>query len=220
MQDGQPLIAVSGEYGIGKSSLLVRLRESLRNINGELCIVDCQGMSTHSPETFIDEIFAIIKHTFADADSWQTLAELSRAVRVALAIDDFGALTKAVMHAVVPHLCWLATKGITVIICAPDPIKHIRSMGINPKYASGWTHVQVGPFTTTAQVQHLLDLLTLPVCSHARRCASKILLMSHGRPGAVQVLCTKLSSLSAATTTLKLDAAVLELVNDPSSYTL
>jgi nucleoside phosphorylase len=218
---GHSLIAVSGEYGIGKSSLLVRLREQVRDTDGELYMVDCQGMSTHSPEAFISEVLTVVKLEIGEADSWQTLAERSGGTsRVALAIDDFGTLTKAVVHAVVPHLCWLAERGVNIIICAQDPIKHLRLTGINPKYARGWHNIEVVPFKKVDEVQQLLSLLPVPVRAQTWPLASKILKLSEGRPRTLQVLCRKLSSISTIVTAVKLRTTVSRLVDDPRSYTL
>jgi hypothetical protein len=170
-------------------------------------------MSTHSPEAFISEVLTVVKLEIGEADSWQTLAERSGGTsRVALA--------KAVVHAVVPHLCWLAERGVNIIICAQDPIKHLRLTGINPKYARGWHNIEVVPFKKVDEVQQLLSLLPVPVRAQTWPLASKILKLSEGRPRTLQVLCRKLSSISTIVTAVKLRTTVSRLVDDPRSYTL
>jgi nucleoside phosphorylase len=216
LQRQAALICISGEYGIGKSSALIRAREYL--LDRTVCLMDCQGMSTHSAELFVNEIFYQIREQFPGADSWKSLIEKAGTFRPLLVFDEFGAIAKLTLSAIMSKLNYLVSNGIPVIICAPDPLKELRDAGINPKYFATAKSVSVNPLDSTESLQPILELLPKTVQALARAESARILRNSQGRPQAVQRLCERLSALATLPKVKLRGDEVERIVADPKSY--
>jgi nucleoside phosphorylase len=210
------LICISGEYGIGKSSTLVRARERL--LDRTVCLMDCQGMSTHSPATFIDEVLLQIRDCFPGNGTWKTLAEAAEALRPVVAFDEFGAIPKATLTAIAAKIDYLVSNGIPVIICAPDPLKDLREAEVNPKYYAGAKAVKVRSLETTDSLRPLLELLPAKIKSIACKESATILAKSRGRPQHIQRLCERLALLAVSTKANSTADNIKKVIADPTSY--
>jgi nucleoside phosphorylase len=214
------LIAIEGDYQIGKSSLLLRVHEKLARTQ-LACHVDLSGLNPSETAVFNRSLFRRLSKTIGKkVEDWPDIEDEALERPIALLFDEFGHIETTVAESFVPSLYHRASdprNKIQIVVCLPrESIKDfLKSVGIdNPKYHQGWRRIQVGHLDD-AGVDHLLSMLPERISEIARPRQREIGKLSGYRPRAVQCLCSRL--FDAAARGLP-DAALLELIGDKQCY--
>lgn len=194
--DAHPLVVISGEYGIGKSSLMLRAKARM---DGERvpCLLDLTLMRPDSLSAFFKRFYRSVGLTLGLRDDidWEDIGRKAAQKPIVLLLDEFGQMAPDVAQYFIPALHQLTTTcpEVRAVICLPTGIDEFLSRrGVeNPRYARGWRHVHVGPLDDPA-LDRLLALL--PPRAHAAAMAGRrtILVNSGRRPRPVQCLCNGL----------------------------
>jgi hypothetical protein len=212
-----PLIVIHGDFGIGKSSLLLRAEAKLSG-NQNALRFDLGTMRTDSPPAFFRRFFDNVNRKLGKIEDWQDLADAAAQQPLSLLIDEFGHLTDELAQSFIPPLFQLATtqEHVRVIVCLPTSIQEfLNARGLkNPKFMRGWQHVRVELLDDDA-VERLLSLLPPPANATARALRADIINISKRQPRAVQCLCYELYEATSAGSTADELAA---LVRDRKYY--
>lgn len=194
------LIAITGTYQIGKTSLLNRISNFLTS--GEKVLQrDITGFRTTDSHFFLNKFFrelgAVLEWSVDDWDDVRRAAD-NLPCDFVLIIDELGCLSEAVAKEVLPRLRWLAEicrRRFIIIAALPTPIaQYLKTVGLdNPKEARAWKQIHVEPFDIM-QLDMLLALLPkkllVPILPHR----VDIMRMSNGHPRAIQCLLRNLVS--------------------------
>ncbi|WP_437480107.1 TIR domain-containing protein [Sorangium sp. So ce1014] len=196
-----PLVVISGDYEVGKSSLLVRTHKQLSR-SRSTCYLDLQSLRTDDVNAFYKRFFELVRRQFGKADDWVDLAEVADRQPIALLLDELGHLTPDVARLFVPSLHHLAVtyeQSVRVVVCLPCSIhEFLAARGLhNPKHRDGWLAIQVEPLSD-AGIDRLLSLLPHPAHKVARAHRSEIIRMSNRHPRAIQCICYELFEAARA----------------------
>ncbi len=178
MLETKKLIALIGEFQIGKSSLLNRVMQApvFENGNWKDCFIDFQSMDTHDVNYFMEEFFdSVSKSSGQKTRTWKELADNLEPQPVLFRIDEFGLLSPDLALILIPKLYWLTltSNNIRTVVCLRDPInkffKRFKKQDIdNPKYSRDWHNIVLSGFNRK-QVLQLLHLLQEPVAAVASK---------------------------------------------------
>jgi hypothetical protein len=214
----RPLIAIHGEYGIGKSSLLYRTQRFIGS-DWNVFVGNLGWMRTDDERHFTEEFFEMVSKNFGHVDRWPELATFLRRQRSVFLLDEFGQLTSAVAATFIHRICLLAdevTRQVQVIVALPVSIdKFLLGRGIaNPKYIRPWSSIHISALNEHG-VEKLLRLLPEPAYRIAERYRSIVMALSEGRPRKVQCLCYNLFEQIQAGQS---EAEFTETIHDQESY--
>ncbi|MCP4702823.1 MAG: hypothetical protein GY862_39080 [Gammaproteobacteria bacterium] len=221
----QKLIAISGEFQLGKSSLLNQVIRATTHVNGAWkdCHINFESMCVHNTEYFMEEFFDTAgEHLGRNMRTWKHLATGLEKCSTAIRIDEFGCLTPELAVLLVPKLYWLASNGnrVRIVVCLPisirDFIKELNTNELkNPKYSREWHNIFVEPFTRE-EVLRMLVLVPESAAEIAREHYRTIVQYSSCGPRALQCLCDRLFKAGERQQTR---IEVEELIHNPDSYT-
>jgi hypothetical protein len=185
-----PLIAIHGGFELGKSSLLVRAGGLLAPAR-TTCSIDLQEARTEEPTIFHDRFFERVSRKLGPVRDWKDLEEAARKQPAAILIDELGHLTSHVAGQFIPSLYHLAsTVDVRIVVCLPVSIQEfLGTRGIqNPKYARGWSGIEVTPLDEKG-VDSLLNLLPANASAVAAAHRKEISAHARGMPQLLQILC-------------------------------
>ncbi|MET0648933.1 MAG: hypothetical protein ABW208_20165 [Pyrinomonadaceae bacterium] len=218
----EPLIAIGGEYQIGKSSLFNRIGVIPRP-GWHLCRFDMQGMRTDSLQAFIHEFFEALSAEIGVMDSWARLSAFVKEQPLMLLFDEFGALDDMGPDAVsvISKITWLADEHYTnlrVVACLPTPMSQfVKQYNGNPKYSKPWHAIAVQPLEREEEMTPIFNPLP-PVAARAvMQHRSAIWQKSSGRPIRLQGLCDRLFREAMRGGD---EALMVRLIHDADSYTV
>ncbi|MEN8219825.1 MAG: hypothetical protein ABFS56_26445 [Pseudomonadota bacterium] len=192
----EQFIAITGEYRIGKSSLLMRVMQAPFFVRerGKNCYMDFQSMRTDNTELFLEEFFkSVSKSLGKEVISWQDNILTNQAI--VFRLDEFGLLTDDIATKLIPPLYSLSRENnnLRVIVCLPELVDNfLKKTSINnPKYLTAWKNISVKSFEEK-EILQLLSLLPKPVAQVAEAQYDTVLKLSSGKPLGLQCLCDKL----------------------------
>lgn len=214
------LLAVEGEYQIGKSSLLLAAHAALGRTQ-LASYIDLSGLRVDDTAVFHKSLFRLLSRKLdKKIEDWPDIEDEALRQPVALLFDEFGHITAPVAESLVPSLYHLASdprNKVQVVVCLPEAsIKDfLKSIGVeNAKYRQGWRQIKVGRLDD-AGLDHLLSLLPERSSRLARAEREGIGRLSGHHPRAIQGLCSRLFDADAS----KLpDGALLGLIADKQCY--
>ena len=155
-------IAISGDFEIGKSSLMERAGGV---VGSEWIVVDkpLGLIRSHREDLSVEDFFEFFQPCFGPLNSWQTLSERVAQRPTLLLLDDLGELLGPGARALLPRLIRLALEprgGLRVVATLPMRINDLlRERGIaHPQLHQAWQTVVVEPFND-AQARRLFTLL-------------------------------------------------------------
>ena len=157
------LIAVRGEFSIGKSSLLLRADTYWGRAEAVACRLDLMEMRIDDVNLFYDEFFAAVGECYGQVfTSWREVGAAAAHKPLLLTIDEFSGLTPDVAQRFVPALHRLGTRQreqIRIVVTTRDPFETVlASFALNNPNLGDWHTVEVAPFTD-AELHSLLALL-------------------------------------------------------------
>ncbi len=213
------LIAIEGEYGIGKSSLAERARATL-SLTRAVLHADLAAAPAFDP--FRLQTYLFKRFTAMLGRPIQEWTDLANGVPMALIIDEFGALTEKTAPAIVPALVYLATKapGIRILVCVPSTASGatigdlLGQMKISDEHIEPWHRIVV-PRLDYRGVEHLLALLPSRARSLPKGWCATLRERADDHPMAVQRVC---SSLHDAILDGQSDDVLMAIVRDKSRY--
>jgi nucleoside phosphorylase len=187
------LIAISGDYQMGKSSLLNQVESYLPH-GWKSCYLDLSGTRTDDLFLLTSKFFRIVSEKLGNVESWDEINKLSGTQPLVFLFDEFGSLSidRKIAHGFIPKLIGLTNSpSITIIVCLPEGIEQfIKEQNIlNPKYWDSWLTVQVNSFTIV-QTKQLLSLLPLQISRTITSHVSEIHRRANGHPRLLQCLCS------------------------------
>jgi hypothetical protein len=185
-----PLIAVYGDYRIGKSSLLERTIN--RQNNSVKCIqIDLTGARTDNSRLLHDRFFEKLEPILGTVRDWDGFSS-ALTTPTALFIDEFGRLGADTAPQFVSGLHYLATAQphIRIVVVVKDPIDiFLPRVGVqNPKYSQNWHSIPVPPFNDK-EMDSLLRLLPPASLAMAIKNLSAVVSNSAREPRPLQCLC-------------------------------
>jgi hypothetical protein len=210
--------AIRGEYEVGKSTLLVRAQASL-NGTYPTVIKDLNGMRTENAEVFTNELFQLFQQHIGNIKTWEELLREVRRTKLALLLDEFGALSSSVANSIIPKLHWLgesAGNQLRVVVAMPDEMsKFLHNRGVhNAKYSRHWHSITVPSFDW-GETETLLNMLPTSVSEIARQHKTTIISNTEGHPRKIQCLCSRLFVLSQHACS---ESDIIAVILDPESY--
>lgn len=193
-----PLIVLCGDYGIGKSSLLLRIKSQWQNQN-TVCHVTLEGARLDDAKSFNEYFFKRVTRQLAGATDWDELCQVSEGRPSLLIIDEIGVLTPMIATQFIAGLYHAARSrhnDLRIVVCLSkyrwEDFLEDRRVG-NPKYRREWHPINMLPFNDD-EVKTLLNLLPDPVRAIAHRRLSDIIRLSYRQPQAIQSVCFELFS--------------------------
>jgi predicted phosphodiesterase len=220
------LIAINGDFEIGKSSLLNRVMyvPFLANNNWKKYFCDVQGVSPSELANFVEYFFREFSSCFkSKIDSWETLDLFLLNQAVVLCFDEFGIFSdyEGMAGHFIQNLCIRAQKSdnVRVIVCLNPPIEEFidnfsKQYFANPKFRRCWQKITIKSFNEN-QAKQLLGLLP----DNARKIALKnidiIEKFSSFKPRQLQCLCDKL--FDAVNDTCD-ESILVDIIKDEASY--
>jgi hypothetical protein len=211
------LISITGEYGIGKSSLMHQTRRILSNhyfFGGGLA-----DMRSDNPQMFIKCFFKLFSHRFGVVEDWDHLDEHLHDHPSVLFLDDLGEVAAPGLGALIPALIARLTKPdakLRAITTSPKSLRDIfdkRDLG-NPKYSKPWKNIQVEALQEQG-VRQLLQLLPPRCYAQAMTHFREIEQRSQYKPQRLQCLCSRLFDAEYnGSTEMQLSA----LIKEEASY--
>lgn len=189
------LIAISGDYQMGKSSLLNQVGDYLPQ-DWKSCYLDLSGTRTDDLHLLTSKFFRVISQQFGGVESWDEVATLSSSQSLVFLLDEFGSLgiDRKIAQGFVPKLIDLTnSQNVTIIVCLPNGVEQfIKEQNIfNPKYCDSWLTIHVKPFTIE-QTKQLLSLLPSQVSRIVMPYVNNIHQRVGGQPRPLQCLCSHL----------------------------
>lgn len=218
--ESRSLIAIDGEFQIGKSSLLNRI-EVRPHRGWKLCRFDLQGMRTDNLQAFVREFFEEMSREIGPISTWQDLFKYVKEQPLMLLFDEFGALND--MDAGAISLISKLTKlgethpgSVRVVVCLPMLMSHfVKQHNGNPKLWKPWHAVTVNPLEREDEMMAIFDLLPTATAAVARRHSPSIWQQSSGHPHRLQALC---DSLFRAASRGESEEYLISLINNAESY--
>ncbi|HEV7406754.1 MAG TPA: TIR domain-containing protein [Chthoniobacteraceae bacterium] len=184
------LIAITGEFGIGKSSLMLQAHCVLPGhhfFGGGLA-----DMRSENERLFMRNFFRL----FGAICDWCELENYVRQNPSVLFLDDLSEVMAPGLLALIPALISLVNRGdieLRIVTTAPKPLRTIfddRQME-NPKYSDPWQHITVG-LMHEAHIHKLLQLLPPRAQKQVKTSAKDIEIISRLRPKRLQRLFQRL----------------------------
>ncbi|WP_163702922.1 trypsin-like peptidase domain-containing protein [Adonisia turfae] len=225
--DKKRFIAIQGDHGIGKTSLLRQVNKMrLCSEDGwMLCDIDLQGMNTEDQKIFLRDLFNEISRSLNEkVTNWGEIYRILTAKSIVFCIDEFGTLNRDSAYLLIRHLHWLAEKpdaNIRIIVCLDSKIDTFIRQEVgatNPKYWRHWETVLIQPFTHS-EIDKLISFLPQDAWEVAYE--SKELIYSkssRGQPNQIQYLCENLFKKSVNNKASKSD--FIEIISSSDSYSL
>lgn len=218
--ESRSLIAIDGEFQIGKSSLLNRI-EVRPHRGWKLCRFDLQGMRTDNLQAFVREFFEALSSEIGLISTWQDLSMYIKEQPLMLLFDEFGALNDMGADAVslISKLTLLGEthpSNVRVVVCLPMQMSHfVKQHNGNPKFSKPWHSVTVNPFKREDEMVAIFDLLPPAAAGVARGHCPSIWRQSSGHPHRLQALCDSLFRAAARGGS---EEHLISLINDADSY--
>ena len=211
------LISITGEFGIGKSSLMQQARRILPShefFGGGLA-----DLNSTDESRFMRNFFKLFARRFGAIADWDELDEHIRQSPSVLFLDDLSEVAAPGLGAIIPAVVERFAKpgnGLHVITTKPKTLKEIlgkRDLA-NPKYSRPWKNVLVGPLEAPGARQ-LLEMLPPRSQALAFGCFPAVEEHTQLRPQPLQCLCHRLYDSECDALS---DAALTALIQDPASY--
>jgi len=199
----QRLCAVEGDFGVGKSSLVMRVGAGLMATHRVLHVH--LAFRSDDIRVFMSRLFKKLSRLLGrTVEDWSDLA-VPGELPVALVFDEFGSLTRDVLPSLIPPLIHFveANPPACVVVCLPvasgRTIQGFLADGgvVNPKHRGCWRRIEVPRFSP-AEVERLLELLPPRARELARTLAEAILRRTSAVPVKVQRLCSELYEAEVA----------------------
>jgi hypothetical protein len=193
----EPLIAINGDFQIGKSSLLNQIT-NLPLSGWQICHFDVQGMRTDNLQIFISEFFGMLSDCIESSPSWERLAAHLKERPLILLFDEFGTLEDmgSDCAALIGKLTWLASRHpsrIRVVVCLPASLsKFLNQYNVNPKYSQPWHSITVKQFEKEEEIMGIFNLLPPKSAQVSKNNSRTIFKKSRGEPNRLQLLCDRL----------------------------
>lgn len=221
------LIAIHGEFEIGKSSLMNRVMHVsfLSNNDWKRYKLDLQSLCPSEMENFKEYFFKHYSSKLnSTIDSWKDMDLFLKNQPVVLCIDEFGGFIdhpKVAKHFIQNLcLCTQNSNNIRIVVCLKQPIEDffdnsdLKQYFENPKYRRCWENIAVKPFTED-QAKQLLSLLKEEVQSIALENISIIKAFSSFKPHKLQCLCDRLFDAFSETGD---ESILIDIINNEASY--
>lgn len=188
------LISITGEYGIGKSSLMQQARRILKDhifFGGGLA-----DLGGHDEARFMKNIFKLFADQFGPISDWDELDQHVKMHPSVLMLDDIGEVPAPGLDALVPALVdrlSRASGGLRAISTSPTSLKSVflkRGLG-NPKYSKPWQAIHVST-CGERDASHLFNLLPPSAHAVAMKHINTVARLSGFAPQPLQCLCHRL----------------------------
>ena len=215
------VLITSEHWGLGKSSLLLQVQGMLDE-GWQWCLLDVTAMRLENVGLFTEQFFTRVGKTLGVLRDWSELRTALKTARLAILIDELGALSGNVANSFIPQLHSLSDSAkdhLLVVVTMPETVRGFLARASrddnssplrNPKYGKRWQTIEVGSFGA-AETARLLRLLPRPVESIVRPLAATISELAGGAPQRIQALCVRLAELPP-------DADPTEVALDRTSY--
>jgi hypothetical protein len=188
------LISITGDFYIGKSSLMLQARRILPNhlFFGR----GLAGLRSDDPQKFIRNFFKLFEYHFGAIDDWDDLDHRASQHPSILFLDDLGEVLAPGLEAMIPPLIERLTNpgsGLRAITTSRQKLATIfeRREIYDPKFSKPWTYIHVLPFRDI-EAQKLLFLLPPRVRELTLQRISQIKEKSRLMPHRLQRLCKNL----------------------------
>ncbi|MBV9656555.1 MAG: hypothetical protein JO295_00455 [Verrucomicrobia bacterium] len=217
LQGPSRLISITGEYEIGKSSLMNQARRILQGY--EFFGGGLASSNSHDEARFMHYFFKLFTRRFGAVADWDELDEHTRHCPSVLFLDDLGEVAAPGLGVLIPALVErLATPGpgLRAITTSPQKLRTMfadRKLG-NPRYSRPWQNIVVGQLPSS-EARRLLELLQPRARSLALARIQEIEATSQLRPKKLQCLCQLLYDAECNGFT---DEALITLVQTEKSY--
>ena len=199
-------IAIEGDFEIGKSSLMMRVKTALAETHSA-CYIDLSDFRDDQVVHFLDRVFdGLSRGLGRKIRDWPEL-DVATERPLALILDELAVLTNpGAVSSLFTRLTSLVERRpeIRILVCLavgegnPSIREFLAHAGLsNPKHRDRWHRIEVPRFTG-AEIDRLLALLPARAQDLARAHADAILTLSSGRPIAVQRLCSVLFEAAVA----------------------
>jgi hypothetical protein len=185
------LISITGEFGIGKSSLMQqsrRIRTDCQFFGGGLA--DLEG---YDEALFMKNFFGLFAERFGAISKWNELEDQVRDCPSILFLDDVAEVAAPGLSALIPALIARLSEhdiNLQVVATSSQPLQAVFNARRlqNPKYSRPWVRIAM---TTCDEAEAHKLLCILPARSHkiAMDQLSKIKEMSRFAPQRLQRLC-------------------------------
>jgi hypothetical protein len=211
------LVSISGEFGIGKSSLMQQTRRLLTGhqfFGGGLA-----DLGGHDERLFMKNFFRLFARRFGLISEWDELEENVNRCPSVLFLDDIGEVAAPGLSALIPALLARLTEqhlNLRVIATSSEPLRAVfndRELR-NPRYSKPWTQITVAN-CNNEEARQLLQKLPGRSQAIAMDHLTKIERMSRFAPQRLQCLCSRLFNGECDGL---LDRELLNLVEDSASY--
>jgi len=217
IQRGDRLISISGEFGIGKSSLMQQARRLLPDHQffgrglADLC--------GHDEHLFMKNFFTFFANRFGAIYGWDELEDHVNRCSSVLFLDDIGEVGARGLSALIPALVARLTEGeikLRVIATSSQPLQTIfAARGLaNRKYSKPWTRIIVGT-CSQAEAHELLELLPARSRAIAMAALADVERISGFAPQPLQCLCSRLYDGECEGLT---DQELSNLIMDSANY--
>ncbi|MEM7130739.1 MAG: serine protease [Chloroflexota bacterium] len=194
--ESNQFIAISGEYEIGKSSLLMNAPQPTGG-TWKFIPIDFMALRWDDENLFIMGFFErVSKFLERRIETWTELLKTVAAQPVIFQLDEFGVMSKQVTSSFVPTLLSNLSKvrnTSRILVCVPEPIDKILSAkGVDrEKFHRQWKEINIEPFSVQNTLD-LLELLPVPARQVAYEQIDLIVEYTAGRPRALQLLSSRL----------------------------
>jgi hypothetical protein len=188
------LISITGEFGIGKSSLMQQARRILTDyqfFGGGLA-----DLGGHDESLFMKNFFRLFAKQFGSISEWDELQDHVRRWPSVLFLDDIGEVAAKGVQALIPALVTISTRAevnLRVIATSSQPLQAVfADRGLhNPKYSKAWTRISITTCNNEA-ARELLQLLPNRSRAIAIGQLHVVKGMSEFAPQRLQCLCRRL----------------------------
>lgn len=223
------LIAITGDYAIGKSSLLLRASRMLSNVGFKWkdCFMDFSGMRTDDFKISMNEFFDFFEEISEGAKSWQKLTQRIKQEPMIICIDEFGYILDHTSHDKINlakeltlKLHWLTcqlAEELRLVVCLPNQIDTDSRKAIGrplSRFLEDCKTISVEPFNIDEALQ-LMSLLPEHVRILANGHLNIIQQRSSFRPKALQALCYSLFDEASQGATQK---DLIHIIHDEKFY--
>lgn len=217
IQRADRLISISGEFGIGKSSLMQQARRLLSDHQffgrglADLC--------GHDEHLFMKNFFKFFANRFGAIHGWDELEDHVNRCPSVLFLDDIGEVGAPGLNALIPALVARLTAGeikLRVIATSSQPLQTIFSArGLaNRKYSKPWTRIIVATCSQT-EARELLEMLPDRSRAIAISKLADVERISGFAPQPLQCLCSRLYESECEGLT---DEELSSLIGDSATY--
>jgi nucleoside phosphorylase len=190
----QSFICVQGDFGSGKSSLLIRVPPMLLD-DWKVVQLKVGFYKTISKHTFMKAFFADLQKVDAEMQDWFSVGEFLKGAKIVFLIDEIGGCPKQAASMLIKNLYDIIEENAAfnharVVVTMRDEIrKYIIELELtNPKYRDCWKTVMLSTLTETELVK-VFNLFPPIVALLLRENLIYIQKLTSMKPKAVQELC-------------------------------